>query len=78
MTVKQLERAALVAHRRGDTWDTFWAQRGAAVAHAELYDRGRFNCLVDRLLSLVVAGDEDEAEPAGVEKTTETANQLAS
>ncbi len=63
--IRTLERHALDAHRAGIGWAAFWDQHGAAVCQAEPYNRGRYRRLVGRLLSLVVAGDEDGMEPAG-------------
>ena len=62
---EQLERTALTAHARGDTWATFWRQHGDAVAHAEPYHRGRYRRLVAKLLHLVVSGNPSGMEPAG-------------
>jgi hypothetical protein len=77
-TPQHLERLALAAHQAGATWDTFWEKHGAEVCRAEPHDRQRFARLVRRLVDLVGAGDAAGADPAGVEKTTETANQSAS
>ncbi len=50
--VKHLERQALAAHRRGNTWAMFWQMLGDDVRHTEPYDRGRYRRLVNRLLHL--------------------------
>ena len=55
--VKHLERAALVAHARGEQWATYWTAHADAIRAVEPYDRGRYRRLVNRLLSLVVSGD---------------------
>jgi hypothetical protein len=65
MSVKQLESAALAAHRAGDTWAMFWQEHGTDVAAAEPHDRQRYHRLRQRLLALVVAGDTDGQEPPG-------------
>ncbi len=62
---RALERAALDAHRRGDTWATFWASHAEQVRAVEPYDRDAYRRLVSRLLALVVSGDLDGQEPAG-------------
>ena len=62
---RTLERAAQDAHRRGATWGAFWDQHGAEVCAAEPHDRRKFQCLIRRLLALLVSGNEDGAEPAG-------------
>jgi hypothetical protein len=61
--VRDLERHALDAHCRGDTWGTFWTEHGAAVCRAEPNDRDHFARLVRRLLALVTSGDTDGMEP---------------
>ena len=58
--IENLERAALDAHGKNRTWDTFWARHGADVRQAEPWDRQRFRRLVSRLLHLLTTGD-----PAG-------------
>lgn len=62
---KQLERRAVEAHRRGEQWAVFWEQHGDDVRAVEPWNRGRFHCLVDRLLALVVSGDTDGQQPIG-------------
>ena len=56
--IKELERAALDAHARGDDWATFWPTVAGDVRAAlpDYLDRGRF---VHRLVGLVAAGDVD-------------------
>jgi len=57
MTRKDLERAAVDAHHRGDTWAKFWPTIAADVSRAEpsdYYARGR---LVHRLMAIVASGD---------------------
>ncbi len=63
--IKHLERPALQAHRRGDTWATFWQQYGQDAIALEPHHRQRFKRLTDRLLSLVTSGNLDGMEPAG-------------
>jgi hypothetical protein len=62
--IRSIERAALDAHRAGDTWTMFWEQHGAEVCAAEPQDRQRFARLVRRLLSLVTSGNSSSMEPA--------------
>lgn len=66
MNVKQLERAAKDAHKRGEGWSTFWTANGDAVRQLEPIDRNRFHRLRQRLLSLLVAGNTDGQEPPPV------------
>ena len=55
--IKALERAALDAFQRGETWAAFWEVHGNEVKAAEPWNRRRFKRLVNRLLSLVASGD---------------------
>ena len=64
-TVKQLERHALDARRRGIGWSVFWKMHGRGVCAAEPWNRTKFRRLVNRLLALVASGDCDGQEPAG-------------
>jgi hypothetical protein len=64
--VKELERLAIDAHHRGETWAAFWNQHGNEVKAAEPYNRQRLRRLVNRLLSLVVSGDLDGQEPPSI------------
>ena len=54
---RELERAALAAHARGDRWEAFWKQHAEEVRQAEPYRHAAYRKLVNRLLSLVVSGD---------------------
>jgi hypothetical protein len=63
--VKHLERAALDAHRRGESWAAFWRQHEAAVRRAEPWSQEQYRRLVNRLLHLLVSGDESGMEPVG-------------
>jgi hypothetical protein len=63
--IQQLERRALDAYRAGQTWAQFWAEHAGAIGRAEPYDARRYHRLVRRLLALIVAGNEDGAEPMG-------------
>ena len=65
MTVKQLERAALQAHRRGELWRDFHRQHSVEINRAEPCDHHAYHRLVNRLLSLVVSGDTDGQQPLG-------------
>ena len=60
-----LEHAAIRAHARGDRWETFWQEHGAAIHQAKPYHAGRYHRLVNRLLHLVCSGDPSGQEPAG-------------
>ena len=62
---KTLNAPPLTAHHRGDTWATFWQEHGKQVRQAEPHDRGHFRRLVDRLLCIVVSGDDSGMEAAG-------------
>jgi hypothetical protein len=61
--IKQLERAALDAHRRGDTWASFWQEHATTICNAEPHSRQRFQRLVRRLLGLVTSGDTAGQHP---------------
>jgi hypothetical protein len=63
MTVKQLERAAIRAHARGETFNQFWERYGEAIRNAG--PRDRFNSLYRKLLCIVVSGDGANTEPLG-------------
>jgi hypothetical protein len=65
MTVKQLERAAIRAHRADHAWATFWANHAEQVRQCEPYHRGRYHRLVHHLLHLVCSGDPGGEMPAG-------------
>jgi hypothetical protein len=65
MVVRTLERNAIQAHHRDESWSMFWANHGDAIRRAEPWNRSRFNALMRRLLSLVVSGDSDGLEPVG-------------
>jgi hypothetical protein len=56
--IRSLERAAIVAHRNGESWATFWANHGDEVRRAQPHDRAAFNRLANRLLALVCSGDD--------------------
>ena len=63
--IQQLERGAVEAHRRGETWATFWQMHGDAVIAVEPWNRQRFRQLANRLLALVASGDTDGQRPIG-------------
>ncbi|MGO9109669.1 MAG: hypothetical protein ACLP9L_10585 [Thermoguttaceae bacterium] len=65
MTRKDLERLAIDAHCRGDTWADLWPTVATNVAKAEPWDARRYHRLVRCLLGLVVSGDTDGQQPAG-------------
>ena len=64
-TLAQLERLALQAHARGDTWREFWPSVSNAVAHLAGANRRRFHTVYGLLFGLVVCGDLDGGEPIG-------------
>ena len=64
-TRKQLETAAIQAHRRGDDWKTFWPTVAADVSAMEPWDRDAFHKLVRRLSYLLTCGDCDGVVPVG-------------
>ena len=53
---KELERAALAAHRDGSGWDIFWIAHGWTIQQAAPTPEIR-GPLARRLLSLVASGD---------------------
>ena len=55
----RLERLAIDAHRRGDTWPQFWPTVASDVAAAEPWDRTAYHRLVRRLSYLVTCGNAD-------------------
>ncbi len=57
-----LERAALAAHERGDTWAEWFPTVAAEVSQAEpdYYTRGK---LIHKLVGLVASGDTDGQRP---------------
>jgi hypothetical protein len=65
VTFAELERRALEAHAHGERWGSFWRSVQAEVIRMAGYSRPSFRRLVERLLSLVVAGDMDGVEPPG-------------
>lgn len=54
---------ALHAHRDGVAWSTFWPQIAEDVSKLQARCYGSHRPLFDRLLALVVAGDESGVEP---------------
>lgn len=65
-----LKRAAAEAHKLNWTWDRFWQLHADAIRRAEPYSRQRYHRLVQRLLALVVSGDNDGQTPVGDDDTT--------
>ncbi len=61
----RLEKLAIAAHRRGDTWAQFWPTVADAVAQAEPWDLAARSKLVTRLSLLVTAGDLHGSRPIG-------------
>ena len=64
---EQLERLAIDAHTRGDTWTAWWPSVAEQVRAAEPWNRGRYRRLVGRLLALVASGDVDGQRPVGAD-----------
>ena len=64
-TVKQLERAAIAAHKAGSGWEEFWRVYGPQVCDAEPFNRERFRRLTDRLLHLLICGNPNGQYPVG-------------
>ena len=64
MNVKQLEQAAIDAHRRAESWPEFWEQHGRRFQRPPL-GRPALHRMVRKLVGLVVAGDVDGQEPVG-------------
>ncbi len=62
---QHLERAALAAHRAGESWNSFWQRIGDQVRAIEPYNRPRFRRLHNRLAHLVLTGDESGMYPPG-------------
>ena len=62
-TRQALERLAVEAHHRGDTWNQFWPGVAAAVGQAEPWDNAAYRRLVHRLVGLVASGDVDGQRP---------------
>jgi hypothetical protein len=65
MTVKELERAAIRAHARGETFTEFWENHEGDLRAAIPHDRRRFGTVYKHLLALVIAGDLSGIEPPG-------------
>jgi hypothetical protein len=63
--IKQLESAALEAHRAGTTWSTWWPTIAAELVQLELLDDRAYSRLVRRLLAIVASGDTDGMQPVG-------------
>ena len=54
--VQALERAALAAHARGDSWGQFWHRHGDDVRKAEPWKLDQFHRLRNHLLHCLVSG----------------------
>jgi hypothetical protein len=57
MIRQALERLAVEAHHRGDTWGEFWPGVAAAVGQTEPWDNVAYRRLVARLSHLLTCGD---------------------
>ncbi len=64
-TFRDLERKALAAHERGERWQVFWARVAHEVRRLAPYDRQRFRNIYNRLLHLLMTGDDAGREPPG-------------
>lgn len=62
-TLADLFRLARAAHLRGDRWRDFWPTVAADVAHMADGDPVKRRRLVDRLLCLLVSGEDSGLEP---------------
>jgi hypothetical protein len=63
MTIKQLQAAAIAAHRDGTGWPEFWDTHAADIVRAEPWDADARRKLITRLSLLVTAGDLDGHRP---------------
>jgi hypothetical protein len=61
--IRKLERAALLAHHRGEKWNAFWAKHEEQIKTA--VPRDRFSGFYKRLFCLLLCGDLDGREPIG-------------
>jgi hypothetical protein len=58
MTIRELEKAALKAGRRGESWSSFWREHADAIRALEPYCRERFHKLRSRLLHMCLTADD--------------------
>ena len=65
MTTERLEHEAVVAHRRGIPWRTWWPTVAQDVERIEPHDTAAYRRLVARLLCLVVSGNLNGRTPPG-------------
>lgn len=63
--VQHLERAAVAAHRDGQSFATFWPTVAKAVEEQHPWNRAAFHRLHDRLMHLVICGNSDGQYAAG-------------
>ena len=70
MTQDELERAAVAAFARGDTWTQFFADMGPSIRALEPFNARRYRRLTDHLLCLIVAGDVIGHVPVGDDDET--------
>jgi hypothetical protein len=59
---KELERLAVDAHARGESWIIFWERHGNDIKAVYPWNRARLRRLIDRLLHLLTCGDVDGME----------------
>ena len=59
MTIRDLETAALEAHKAGVTFTQFWPTVAEAVGELEPWNRRAFHRLHDRLRHICITGSED-------------------
>ena len=68
---KQLERAALDAHRRGESWQQFMQTHHDSMRACESSDVQRYRALCGRLLHCLATGERSGMEPPNVESPWE-------
>lgn len=61
-----LERLAVEAYERGETWNQFFETHGDAIRKAEPFNRHRYHRLTFKLMAIVTGGNLDGYEPIGM------------
>ena len=68
MDVKELEKLAIAAHRRGEGWSEFWTPETAElVRQAQPYDGAAYQRLSHKLLHLLICGNGDGHRPVDLD-----------
>jgi hypothetical protein len=67
--IKELEKLAIDAFRRGETWSAFWEQHGEQVKQAEPWNARDYHRLYQRLMALVCSGNDAGQYPIDVGMT---------